>query len=65
MTYLTNPHYGKPVGIIEAKRAEESDRHTTSEEQSGGYAKSKLKHLNNNPLPFVYESTGMITHFTD
>ena len=56
---------GKPVGIIEAKRAEEGERLTTVEEQSGGYAKSKLKYLNNDPLRFVYESTGILTHFTD
>jgi type I restriction enzyme R subunit len=56
---------GKPVGIIEAKRAEEAERLTTVEEQSTGYATSKLKYLNNDPLPFVYESTGILTHFTD
>ena len=56
---------GKPVGIIEAKRAEEAVRLTTVEEQFRGYATSKLKHLNNDPLPFVYESTGIVTHFTD
>ena len=28
------------------------------EEQSSEYAKSKLKHLDNAPLPFVFESTG-------
>lgn len=55
----------KPVGIIEAKRAEEAERLTTVEEQSGMYARSKLKHLHNDPLPFVYESTGTIIHFTD
>ncbi len=56
---------GKPVGIIEAKRAEAGEKLTTVEEQSRGYATSKLKYLNNDPLPFVYESTGIITHFTD
>ena len=55
----------KPVGIIEAKREEEGHHLTTVEDQSSGYAGSKLKHLNNNPLPFVYESTGVLTHFTD
>jgi len=35
------------------------------EEQSSGFAESKLKHLNNDPLPFVYESTGTLTRFTD
>lgn len=55
----------KPVGVIEAKREEEGHRLTTVEEQSSEYANSKLKYLNNDPLPFVYESTGDVTRFTD
>lgn len=55
----------KPVGVIEAKREEEGHRLTSAEEQSGEYAQSKLKYLNNDPLPFVYESTGDVTRFTD
>jgi len=55
----------KPVGIIEAKREEEGHRLTMHEEQSEGYATAKLKYLNNDPLPFVYESTGDVTRFTD
>lgn len=55
----------KPVGVIEAKKEEEGYRLTVVEEQSAEYATSKLKYLNNDPLPFVYESTGTITHFTD
>ena len=55
----------KPVGIIEAKREEEGHHLSAVEDQSSGYAGSKLKHINNNPLPFVYESTGVLTHFTD
>ncbi|AKB26264.1 Type I restriction-modification system, restriction subunit R [Methanosarcina sp. MTP4] len=55
----------KPVGIIEAKRDEEGHRLTVVEEQSSDYATSKLKYLNNDPLPFVYESTGELTRFTD
>jgi type I restriction enzyme R subunit len=55
----------KPVGIIEAKREEDGFRLTTVEEQSKEYADSKLKYLNNDPLPFVYESTGDVTRFTD
>lgn len=56
----------KPAGILEAKRKEEG-QHLVSdvEGQSEEYAKSKLKYLNNDPLPFVYESTGEITRFTD
>ncbi|MDP1844211.1 MAG: type I restriction-modification enzyme R subunit C-terminal domain-containing protein [Sediminibacterium sp.] len=55
----------KPVGIIEAKRAEEGVHLTVHEDQSEGYASAKLKYLNNEKLPFVYESTGELTRFTD
>lgn len=55
----------KPVGIIEAKREEEAVRLTAHEDQSEGYATAKLKYLNNEKLPFVYESTGELTRFTD
>src|SRR5438874_4230902 len=54
-----------PVGIIEAKKAEEGFHLTTHEDQSEGYASAKLKLLKNEKLPFVYESTGEITRFTD
>src|SRR5665648_682528 len=53
-----------PVGIVEAKKEGEGCRLTSHESQSESYAKSKLKHLDNAPLPFVYESTGIITRFT-
>lgn len=55
----------KPVGLIEAKREEEGYRLSVHEDQAAGYATSKLKRLDNQPLRFVYESTGAITHFTD
>jgi type I restriction enzyme R subunit len=36
------------------------------EDQSSEYASAKLKYIiNNNPLPFVYESTDELTRFTD
>lgn len=54
-----------PIGVIEAKREEEGHRLTIVEEQSTEYANSKLKYLNNKPLPFIYESTGAVTRFTD
>src|SRR5690606_38780088 len=38
---------------------------TVVEEQSKGYANATLKYLNNDPLPFVYESTGTVTRFRD
>lgn len=55
----------KPVGVIEAKREEEGVHLTVHEEQSEGYASAKLKLLDNEKLPFVYESTGEVTRFTD
>ena len=56
---------GKPVGIIEAKRKEEGHKLSVHEEQVEDYAKAKLKYLDNESLPFVYLSTGEVTHFTD
>jgi type I restriction enzyme, R subunit len=56
---------GKPCGVIEAKREEEAHKLNTHEDQTVGYAIAKLKHLKNEPLPFVYLSTGDITKFTD
>jgi len=55
----------KPAGIIEAKREEQGEKLTTHEDQSRDYAQGKLKYLKNDPLPFVYESTGVLTRFTD
>jgi len=55
----------KPVGIIEAKKEDVGQNLSTVEEQSSGYANAKLKYLNNDPLRFVYESTGALTRFTD
>ena len=55
----------KPCGIIEAKREEEAFKLNVHEDQTEGYATAKLKHLNNEPLHYVYLSTGEITRFTD
>ena len=55
----------QPVGVIEAKREEEGEHLTIHEEQTEGYAKAKLRYLNNEPLSFVYESTGELTRFTN
>lgn len=55
-----------PVGVIEAKREEAGETITEVEVQSSGYAQATLKYnLNKEPLPFVYESTGVLTRFTD
>jgi len=54
------------VGVIEAKPEDWGHKITTVEEQSQGYANATLKWVNNQiPLRFVYESTGVITRFTD
>jgi type I restriction enzyme R subunit len=55
----------RPVGIIEAKKDEEGHHLTVVEEQASEYATSKLKYLKNDPLPFIYESTGKLTRYTD
>lgn len=56
---------GKPCGVIEAKREDEAHRLNVHEGQGEEYANAKLKHLKNEPLPFVYISTGEVTRFTD
>lgn len=56
----------RAVGVIEAKPEDWGHKITTVEEQSGGYANAKLKWVQNSePLPFAFESTGVITRFTD
>lgn len=55
----------KPVGIIEAKKEDEGYNLTVAEDQATEYANAKLKYLNNEPLPFIFESTGKITRFRD
>lgn len=55
----------KAVGVIEAKKEQDGHKLTTAEDQSLEYAKTKLKYLDNDPLPFVFESTGTITRFRD
>ena len=56
----------QPLGVVEAKPEHWGQKITTVEEQSAGYAAAKLKWLNNKErLPFVYESTGVLTRFTD
>ncbi len=56
----------RAVGVVEAKPDDWGVRLTSVEEQSEGYANAKLKWVENNePLPFIYESTGEITRFTN
>lgn len=56
---------GKACGIIEAKREEEGQKFSVHESQVEEYGKAKLKLINNEPLPFLYLSTGAITRFAD
>lgn len=56
----------KAVGVIEAKKQDLGHKLTEVELQTAGYAAAKLKWVKNKePLPFLYESTGVITRFTD
>jgi type I restriction enzyme R subunit len=56
----------RAIGVIEAKPDEWGHRITRVEDQSASYAAAKLKWVSNRErLPFVYESTGVITRFTD
>ena len=56
----------KAVGVVEAKPDAWGERITTVEEQSERYANAEIKWVSNaEPLPFLYESTGQITRFTN
>ena len=57
----------KPVGVIEAKKETHAQNITTVEDQTKDYSVAKLKWIQSTgiPLPFLYESTGIITRFTD
>jgi len=57
----------KPVGVIEAKKETLGQNITTVEDQTKDYAGAKLKWIQSTgqPLPFLYEATGVITRFTD
>lgn len=48
-----------------AKKEDEGHKLTVAEDQAKEYALAKLKYLDNDTLPFVFESTGTITRFRD
>lgn len=57
---------GSPVGVVEAKKDDAGENITTVEQQSGRYADSVFKYVNNNyRIRFAYEATGKLTRFTD
>ena len=56
----------KPVGVVEAKKAEEGQNITVHETQSQRYAESGIKWaVNGVNIRFAYEATDIITRFTD
>lgn len=56
----------KALGVVEAKPDSWGAKITTVEDQSAGYAGAQLKWVKNpEPLPFIYEATGVLTRFTD
>ncbi|MFA7325719.1 MAG: DEAD/DEAH box helicase family protein [Candidatus Kapaibacterium sp.] len=58
----------KPVGVIEAKAEDKGYKLLQVEEQSTRYSKEAIKigkYLIEDEKPFVYESTGTVTRFTD
>ena len=56
----------EPIGVIEAKKEDEGHRLSVHEQQAEEYAESKLKWFaDSRPLSFVYESTGILTQYTD
>lgn len=57
----------KPVGVIEAKKETLGHNITSVEDQTAEYAAAKLKWVKSDgqPLPFLYEATGVLTRFTD
>ena len=56
----------EPIGVVEAKPDSWGHKLTTAEEQTEGYANAKLKWVSNNErLPFLFESTGQVTRFTN
>ena len=56
----------KPAGVVEAKSENWGHKITTVEEQSGSYASARLNWLSKTELlPFIYESTGVLTRFTN
>lgn len=56
----------KPIGVIEAKKAEEGQNITTHETQSIRYAQSGIKWaVSGVSIRFAYEATDIIIRFTD
>jgi len=58
---------GQPVGVIEAKKETLGHNITAVEDQTAEYSTAKLKWVQSTgqPLPFLYEATGVLTRFTD
>lgn len=54
-----------PVGVIEAKAADEGHKLVVHEDQTERYAQSKLKYINKQLIAFTYISNGDIVLFSD
>ena len=56
----------KPIGVVEAKKSDDGQNITVAEVQSLRYANSSLKwQVPGHSIRFVYESTDILTRFTD
>ncbi len=56
----------KPIGVIKAKKETKGHRLSVHEQQAEFYAQKRPKWFADSCfLPFVYESTGILTRFTD
>ncbi len=55
----------KPAGTIKTKREDTGYRITVVEDQPVEYARAKFKYLDNDLLPFAYESAGTITRICE
>lgn len=56
---------GDPVAMIEAKPENFGHKLNTVEEQSARYADSELNYIQQAEIAFLYESTGVVTRFTN
>jgi type I restriction enzyme R subunit len=60
--FLDGPN---PVGIIEAKRADEGQHLNEVQDQAENYARAGLKYVKEEAIYFIYVSNGTVTKFTD
>ncbi|MCG8526699.1 MAG: DEAD/DEAH box helicase family protein [Opitutales bacterium] len=57
---------GTALGVVEAKKETLGQNITVAEDQTKGYSTANLQWIKDKqPLPFLYQATGVITRFTD